>query len=406
MYSVRKITDNLFWVGANDRRLPLFENSFPLPHGVTYNSYLLLDQSTVLFDAVDWSACKLLMENLEYVLAGRNLDYLVVHHVEPDHAASIEMLLLRWPELKLIGNQRSFTFLRQFGFKVDLHECITVKDADTYSFGQHNVRFIFSPMVHWPEVMVTFDETNGVLFSADAFGTFGSLDGRVFADEVDFDRDWLDEARRYYSNIVGKYGANVQRLLKRIEALAENVKVICPLHGPVWRNNLAYYINKYHLWSRYEPEQQGVLIAYASMYGNTENAAQALASELCEHGMTDVVMHDVARTHVSHLIADAFKYSHIVLASSTYNLEIHPAMYNFLHDMKILNVQNRTVAIIENGSWACKSGELIQKFLSGEMKDFTVLDEKLTVNSALTLERARSVVALAKDIITSIRYTD
>ena len=406
MYSVRKITDNLFWVGANDRRLPLFENSFPLPHGVTYNSYLLLDQSTVLFDAVDWSACKLLMENLEYVLAGRNLDYLVVHHVEPDHAASIEMLLLRWPELKLIGNQRSFTFLRQFGFKVDLHECITVKDADTYSFGQHNVRFIFSPMVHWPEVMVTFDETNGVLFSADAFGTFGSLDGRVFADEVDFDRDWLDEARRYYSNIVGKYGANVQRLLKRIEALAENVKVICPLHGPVWRNNLAYYINKYHLWSRYEPEQQGVLIAYASMYGNTENAAQALASELCEQGMTDVVMHDVARTHVSHLIADAFKYSHIVLASSTYNLEIHPAMYNFLHDMKILNVQNRTVAIIENGSWACKSGELIQKFLSGEMKGFTVLDEKLTVNSALTLERARSVVALAKDIITSMRYTD
>ena len=403
MYCVRNVTENLYWVGANDHRLALFENVYPIPRGVTYNSYLLKDEKNVLFDTVDWSACRQLLENIDYVLSGGNLDYLIINHVEPDHAACIEEILLRWPDVKLISNEKAFMLMRQFGFHVDSHEIIEVKEGDTFSFGKHTVTFVFAPMVHWPEAMVTFDTTNGVLFSADAFGTFGTLDGKLFADEVDFDRDWLDDARRYLTNIVGKYGPHIQLLLKKAGGILDQIKYICPLHGPVWRKDLMYFIQKYDTWSKYIPEEKGVMIVYASMYGNTEGAAQALAAKLCENGMTNVAVYDVSSTHVSQLISETFKYSHIVLASVTYNLGIYPIMENFLMDMKSLNVQNRTVAIIENGSWATKSGDLMQKFLSEEMKDMTVLNERISIASSMNKDKEPELDALANAIIDSMK---
>ena len=402
MCCVRNVTEDLYWVGANDHRLALFENCFPIPRGVSYNAYALLDEKTVLFDTVDWSACRQLLENLEYVLSGRPLDYLVINHLEPDHAASIEEVLLRYPGVKLISNEKAFMLMRQFGFHVDTHECIQVKEGDTFCFGKHTVTFVFAPMVHWPEAMVTFDVTNGALFSADAFGTFGALDGKLFADEVDFDRDWLDDARRYLTNIVGKYGTHIQMLLKKAGGILNQIKFICPLHGPVWRKDLMYFIGKYDTWSKYLPESKGVLIAYASMYGNTENAAQALAIRLCDRGVTNVAMYDVSSTDVSQLISEAFKYSHIVLASVTYNLGIYPAMHNFLMDMKALNLQNRTFAIIENGSWACKSGDLMQKFVDEQLKNMTVLNERLSLASSLNADKAVELDHLADAIVESV----
>ncbi len=403
MYCVRNITEDLYWVGANDHRLHLFENIHPIPHGVSYNAYLLLDQETVLFDTVDWSACRQLLENLDYLLNGRPLDWLVVNHMEPDHGASVEQILLRYPDVKVISTEKSYMLMRQFGFHPDTHECITVAEGDTHCFGDHTVTFVAAPMVHWPEAMVTFDVTNGVLFSADAFGSFIALDGKLFADEVDFDRDWLDEARRYLVNIVGKYGPHIQLLLGKAGGILDQIKYICPLHGPVWRENFGYFIDKYDKWSRYEPEETGVMIAYASMYGNTEAAAQALASKLCEKGCTNVKVHDVSNTHVSYLISDAFKYSHIVLASVTYNLGIYPVMHNFLMDMKALNMQNRTFALIENGSWACKSGDLMQKFIDEELKNMTVLNERLSLASSMGSDKNIELDALADAIIDSMK---
>jgi flavorubredoxin len=402
MYSVRNVTEDLYWVGANDHRLALFENAYPIPRGVSYNAYLLMDEKTVLFDTVDWSGCRQLLENIDHVLAGRPLDYLVINHLEPDHAGSIEELLLRWPKLVIISNEKAFMLMRQFGFHVDNHEIVEVKEGDTFSFGKHLVTFVFAPMVHWPEVMVTFDTTNGVLFSADAFGTFGALDGKLFADEVDFDRDWLDDARRYLTNIVGKYGPHIQLILQKAGGILDQIKYICPLHGPVWRKDLMYFIQKYDLWSKYEPEVKGAVIVYASMYGNTESAAQALASRLCEKGMTNVAMYDVSSTNVSQLISESFKYSHLVLASVTYNLGIYPAMHNFLIDMKALNVQNRTVALIENGSWVVKSGDLMHKFLDEEMKNMTVLNERMSIASSYKEDKAVELEALADAILESM----
>ncbi|MDD4370641.1 MAG: FprA family A-type flavoprotein [Anaerostipes sp.] len=401
MYCVRNVTEDLYWVGANDHRLTLFENIHPIPRGVSYNAYLLLDKQTVLFDTVDWSACRQLLENVEHLLDGRPLDYLLINHMEPDHGASIEEILIRWPKVKVISTEKSFMLMRQFGFDVDAHELIQVKEGDTYCFGNHTVTFVGAPMVHWPEAMVTFDVTNGVLFSADAFGTFGALDGKLFNDEVDFDRDWLDDARRYLTNIVGKYGPHIQLLLKKAGGILDQIKYICPLHGPVWRSDLGYFIEKYDKWSRYEPEEKGVMIAYASMYGNTEAAAQALATKLCEKGMTNVALYDVSNTHVSTLISEAFKYSHIVLASVTYNLGIYPVMHNFLMDMKALNLQNRTFALIENGSWACKSGDLMQKFIDDEMKNMTVLNERLSLASFMHTEKETELDTLVNGIMDS-----
>ena len=401
MYCVRNVTEDLYWVGANDHRLALFENIHPIPRGVSYNAYLLLDEKSVLFDTVDWSACRQLLGNMDYLLEGKPLDYLVINHMEPDHGASIEEILLRYPKVKIVSTEKAFMLMRQFGFGVDSHELIEVHEGDTMSFGKHTVTFVYAPMVHWPEAMVTFDVTNGVLFAADAFGSFGALDGKLFNDEVNFDRDWIDDARRYFTNIVGKYGPHVQALLKKAATI--DIKVICPLHGPVWRSDLGYFIDKYDHWSRYEPEEKGVMIAYASMYGNTEAAAQALASKLCEKGMTNVHVYDVSNTHVSQLISETFRLSHVVLASVTYNLGIYPVMHNYLMDMKALNLQNRTIAIIENGSWACKSGDLMQKFVDDELKNMTVLNERLSLASALHPDKVTELDALADSIIESMK---
>ena len=394
MYCVRNVTEDLYWVGANDHRLALFENIHPIPRGVSYNAYLLLDEKSVLFDTVDWSACRQLLENMDYLLEGKPLDYLVINHMEPDHGASIEEILLRYPKVKIVSTEKAFMLMRQFGFGVDSHELIEVHEGDTMSFGKHTVTFVYAPMVHWPEAMVTFDVTNGVLFAADAFGSFGALDGKLFNDEVNFDRDWIDDARRYFTNIVGKYGPHVQALLKKAATI--DIKVICPLHGPVWRSDLGYFIDKYDHWSRYEPEEKGVMIAYASMYGNTEAAAQALASKLCEKGMTNVHVYDVSNTHVSQLISETFRLSHVVLASVTYNLGIYPVMHNYLMDMKGLNLQNRTIAIIENGSWAPTAARNMAKMLENS-KDIEQVGTA-TIRSAMTDENKAQLDEIAKKL--------
>ena len=402
MYCVRNVTEDLYWIGANDHRLSLFENIHPIPEGVSYNAYVLMDEKTVLFDTIDWSSCRQFLENLEHVLNGRPLDYMVINHMEPDHGASIEEVLLRYPNVTIISTEKAFMLMRQFDFDISGHTLDEVKEGDTRCFGKHTVTFVAAPMVHWPEAMVTFDVTDGVLFAADAFGSFGALDGKLFNDEVNFDRDWIDHARRYYTNIVGKYGPHVQLLLKKAAGIVNDIKYICPLHGPVWRSDFGYLLDKYQHWSTYEPEEKGVMIAYASMYGNTEAAAQALAAKLCEKGMTNVVMYDVSNTHVSYLISETFRLSHVVLASVTYNLGFYPVMHNYLMDMKALNLQNRTFAIVENGSWACKSGDLMEKFIQNEMKNMTVLSSRLSLASTLKAEKANELDVLADAIIESM----
>ena len=400
MYCVRKVVDDLYWVGGNDHRLALFENIHPIPRGVSYNSYLLLDEKTVLFDTVDWSICRQFLENVEHVLDGRDLDYLVINHMEPDHGASIEEILLRYPNVTIISTEKSIMLMHQFGFDVD-DKTMTVKEGDSFRFGKHNIVFVEAPMVHWPEAMVSFDTTDGILFSADAFGSFGALDGKLFNDEVNFDRDWIDDARRYYTNIVGKYGPHVQALVKKASTL--DIHYICPLHGPVWRNDFGYLLDKYDKWSRYEPETCGVMIAYASMYGNTESAAQVLAAKLAEKGMTNIALYDVSNTHVSYLISETFKYSHIVLASVTYNLGIYPVMHDYLMHMKALNLQKRTVGIIENGSWAPKSGSLMKEFLDEEMKQMSILNSEVNMISALNDNNANEVDNLVESILDSMK---
>ena len=398
MHCVRNVTEDLYWVGANDHRLALFENIHPIPRGVSYNAYLLLDEQTVLFDTIDWSACRQLLDNIQFLLQDRPLDVLVINHMEPDHGASIEEILLRYPKVKVISTTKAFMLMRQFGFHIDGHELVEVSEGDTQCFGKHTVTFVAAPMVHWPEAMVTLDVTNGVLFAADAFGSFIALDGKLFNDEVDFDRDWIGEARRYFTNIVGKYGPHVQLLLKKAATVLDQIKFICPLYGPVWRGDFGYILDKYQHWSTYEPEEQAVMVVYASMYGNTESAAQALCAKLAERGVKNTVLYDVSSTHVSYLISEAFRVSHIVFASVTYNLGIYPVMHNFLMDMKALNLQNRTCAIIENGSWAPKSGDLMQKFLDEELKCMTVLNERLSLASSLKEDQADELDALAAAI--------
>ena len=395
MQCFRKVTEDLYWVGGNDRQIELFENIFPLAKGVSYNSYLLLDEQTVLFDTADYAIGKQFIENVMSVLNGRNLDYIVVNHMEPDHCSLIGELLLHYPDVKIIGNAKTFPMIEQF-FSFDLTgKTLTVKEGDTFCSGKHTFRFIMSPMVHWPEAMMTYDEKDKVLFSADAFGTFNALNGNLFNDELDFNREWLDEARRYYTNIVGKYGPQVQNLLKKASSL--DIQMICPLHGPVWRSNLNFIIEKYNLWSRYEPEEKGVMIAYASMYGNTENMAEILAVMLAEAGVKNIHMHNISKTHVSELISDSFKYSHIVLASPTYNNGIYPLMDNYLEDMKALSLQNRTIAVLGNGSWAPQATKLISAKIK-EMKNMRLLEASVTIKSSLKEAQLEELNSLSRQI--------
>jgi flavorubredoxin len=380
VYCVKKITEDMYWIGASDRRLELFENVYPIPKGVSYNSYVILDEKTVLLDTVDHSVCSQFLENLEHVLDGRTLDYIIVNHMEPDHCASLAEVVIRYPEVKFVGNAKTFAMMKQFfDFDVD-NRAVVIKEGDTISTGKHTLAFAMIPMVHWPEAMVTYDAYDKVLYSADAFGTFGALNGNIFADELNFEAEWLEEARRYLTNIVGKYGAQVQSALKKAAAL--DIEMICPLHGPVWRENLGWFIDKYQKWSTYTPEDHAVLIVYASIYGNTESAVNVLAGKISDAGEKNIAMYDVSKTDPSYILAEAFRCDRIVFACPTYNAGLFPKMETLLSELKAHNFQNRKVAVIENGTWAISAGKQMKEILSS-MKNMEIYDNTLTVKSSL-----------------------
>lgn len=395
MHSTRKVKDDLIYVGGSDRRLSRFENLFPIPKGVSYNSYVLLDEKTVLFDTADESISRQYIENVVHALNGRPLDYMVVQHMEPDHCAMIDDMLRRYPEAKMVCSAKAVGMFAQFYGTDVAARALIVKEGDKLSTGEHTLHFVMAPMVHWPEVMVTYDEKDKILFSADAFGTFGALAGNIFDDEITFDATWMNDARRYYTNIVGKYGVQVQTLLKKAASL--DIEMICPLHGPIWHKDLGLLLEKYQKWSTYEPEDKTVMIAYATMYGNTENAANVLAGMLADKGVKNIAMYDVSETDVSELVAESFRCSHLVLAAPTYNSRIQPKMEAYLSDIKALNLQNRTVAVIDNGTWAATAGKQMIGTLEG-MKNMTILENTISIKSALAENQLGALEALADEL--------
>ena len=398
MYCVLAVKKDLFWVGGNDRRLALFEGIYSVPRGVSYNSYLLLDDTTVLMDTVDHAVSGVFFENIRHLLGDKKLDYVVVQHMEPDHSATLARVLRMYPEAIVVCNAKTEKMIRQF-FDFDLGERTYIVDEScVLNTGRHELHFVMAPMVHWPEVMVTYDAKDKILFSADAFGTFGALDGALFADEVDFMRDFAGEARRYYCNIVGKYGTQVQTLLKKAAAL--EIETVCPLHGFVWRRHFGDFLALYQKWSTYTPEEEGVLIAYASIYGNTAAAADILACKLREAGVRTAV-YDVSVTSSDVIVAEAFRFSHLVFAAPTYNAGIFIRMEEVLRDLAAHNLQNRTIAFIENGSWAPMSGALMREILS-RCRNMTALEETVTLLSALTPEKEAQLDVMAEAIRASM----
>lgn len=398
MNCIREVNEDVYWVGGNDRRLSLFENIFPIPRGVSYNAFVVLDQKTVLLDTVDWSIGHLFLDNLEAALQGRKLDYVVVNHMEPDHCACLKEVVARYPEVIIVGNVKTFSMIEQF-FGIAINKLV-VKENDTLNTGKHTFTFIMAPLVHWPEVMVTYDSYDKTLYSADAFGTFGALDGSLFNDEVDFEYEWLDDARRYYANIVGKYGVQVQGLLKKARNL--EIKTICPLHGPIWHSNIDYIMSKYECWSKYEPEEKGVVLIYGSIYGNTENVIEIIASKLKQAGIKNVKMYDVSKTHVSNLISEVFHYSHLVLAAPTYNSGIFPPMENLLSDMVALAVKKRTVALLENGTWGALCAKQMRAKLD-LMKEIDLIGDVITIKSSLRNEQITDIDNLVNNLIESMQ---
>ena len=399
MYNTRQITSDLTFIGASDHRLSLFENVYPIPNGISYNSYLLSDEKTVLFDTVDSSVRQQFSANLEHALNNKKLDYIVIHHMEPDHCAELADLVVSHQETTIVCNAQVKKMIGQF-FNIALSDdrFLTIKEGDTLNTGKHLLHFIAAPMVHWPEVMMTYDSTDRILFSADAFGNFGALNGNIFADEVDFERDNLDEARRYYTNIVGKYGPQVQNVLKK--ASASEIRMICPLHGLIWRNNPGFYINKYRQWSAYEAEKSGVVIAYGSIYGNTYEAVSILATRLAEKGIKDIRMYDVSKTHHSYIISDMFKYSTLVFAAPTYNGDIFVNMKSLLHDLVAHNLQNRRIAVMDNGTWAAVAGKQMKEELA-KLKDCTFLEPNISLKSTLQPAQLPLIDELADKIATA-----
>ena len=398
MYCTRKVNDDYTWVGADCRRLALFEGVFGVPDGVSYNSYVLKDEKTVLFDTVDNAVRSTFRENVAHVLEGKAPDYLVVHHMEPDHAAEITDMVRQYPEMTVLCSAAAKNMIGQFFDEETAGHVTVVKDGESLCTGRHTFAFYSAPMVHWPEVVVSYDQTDKILFSADAFGTFGALNGPLFADEVDFDRDVLDEARRYYANIVGKYGAQVQSVLQKAAGL--DIRMLLPLHGHVWRRELGYILGKYELWSRYEPEVRGVMIAYASVYGNTENAANVLACRLAEKGVK-VKMFDASVTPASYIVSDAFKYSHLVFAATTYNMGIFVTMEQLLLDIAAHQLAERRYALIENGSWSPVSGKKMDALLS-PLKGWSAIEAPLTVKSALRPDQEAQIERLADTIAADV----
>ncbi len=401
MHCVQEVTSQIFWVGGSDRRLERFENMFPLPNGVAYNSYVILDQKTALMDTVDSAISALFLENITHVLNGRQLDYLVINHVEPDHCANIEELVRRYPGVKIVGNKKTHQFIEQFYQCPLKNNFYAVEEGDELNLGRHTLKFYFAPMVHWPEVMLSYEGTEKILFSADAFGTFGAINGNLFSDQSDFENLYLEEARRYYANIVGKYGLQVQAALKKLSGA--EIRMICPLHGPVWRSNLSYILDKYDHWSKYLPEKSGVVLAYGSMYGNTANVMNLLATKLSQKGVSDIRMYDVSKTHPSYIIADAWKYSHLVFGSPTYNMGLYFVMDALLRDMAGLQLQNRKVALIGNYTWAPSAVIKAMRGLLESMKNMELIGEPLEINSAMKPEQEPALDELAGAIAASIK---
>lgn len=394
MHCTRRVTEDIVWVGADNRRLALFEAVYSVPKGMSYNSYLILDEKCTLIDTADRSVTDTFLENIESTLNGRSLDYLVIQHMEPDHSATLFDVLARYPECTVVCNQKTYAMIKAFKNKdVNAH---IVKEGDTLSLGKHTLSFIFAPMVHWPEVMVSYDSASGTLFSADAFGLFGALGGALFADEVSFEKDHLDEARRYYCNIVGKYGVQVNNLLKKASSL--DIKNICPLHGFVWRENIEYIVNKYLLWANYQPEERGVMIAYASVYGNTEKVANYLACRLFDRGIR-CSLYDTSVTEASHIVADSFKYSHLVFASVTYNGGAFVCMENLLLDLVCHGVKGKKIALIENGSWAASAAKRMRDILAS-LKDCEYLCDDISFKSAMHTDSDEKIEKLV-DLIAS-----
>lgn len=381
------ITNSIFYIGANDRNIDLFEGQYKVANGISYNSYLIKDEKNVIMDTIDKNATEEWIQKLELALNGEKPDYLVVSHLEPDHSYNIELICKKYPEMKIVGNAKTFAFIPQFFNIENLDERkVEVKEGDSLNIGKHTLNFIMAPMVHWPEVMFTYEQTEKILFSADAFGKFGDLNA---------EEEWLDEARRYYINIVGKYGIQVQAILKKASTL--DIEKICPLHGPILTENLEYYINKYDIWSSYRPEEDGILIAYSSIYGNTANAAKILEG-LLKDEKQNVVIKDLARCDMAEAISDAFKYSKIVLASSSYNFGLFPPMENFLNQLKLKNFQNRKVGIIENGTWAPSAAKVMNEIIS-QMKDIELLEPSITIRTKMNDENLVQMKELVKSII-------
>ena len=403
MYDIRKLSDDVIYLGCSDRRLTFFESAYPIPGGISYNSYLILDEKTVLMDTVDKACSGQFFQNLEAGLDGRDLDYLIIHHMEPDHCALIEDVIALYPEVKLVTTAKSVALIKQFfDFDVD-SRVIVVKEGDTLNTGKHEFIFTLAPMVHWPEVMVSYDKTDKTLYSADAFGSFGAISGNLYDTEVDFEKDYLNEARRYYTNIVGKYGAQVQMLLKKLANL--DINAIYPLHGLIIKDNISEFVKKYDKWSKYEPEEKSVLIAYSSVYGGTENAANILGGKLADKGIKGIKMYDVSQTHSSYVLSDAFKYSHIVFATTTYNNGIFETMENLLHNIAAHNLQNHKVALIQNGSWAPTCGSAMRTILEG-IKGTEIIDDSICIKSALKEEQLSELDCLADKIVSSLKESE
>lgn len=380
MECIRKVTNKIYYIGGDDRRITMFENLFPVENGVAYNSYFIEDEKLAIIDTVDHSISRQFFENIESVLKGRSPDYLVIQHMEPDHCACIKDLVQQYPNIKIIATQKTVPMLQQF-FNYDFTNHLQlVKEGDQISLGETTLQFIMAPMVHWPEVMMTYVPEEKALFSSDAFGSFGALNGNLFNSDIDYKHAWLEEARRYYANIVGKFGLQVQSVLKKVSPL--EIEMLCPLHGVVWDKDISYFVKKYSLWSSYLPEQEDVMIVYGSIYGNTENAVNILANKLGQQGVKNIAVFDVSKTDISYIIGHMWRCKTIVLATPTYNNGIFPKMDAVIEDMVALGLKNRVIGLVENGTWASMVNKLVMAKLE-KMKNITVLETKLTVKSSL-----------------------
>lgn len=396
MHNTRKIKEDIYYLGASDRRIELFENVYPVSQGMSYNSYLITDEKTCLMDSVDESIRGQFLENLQYALNGRNLDYMVVQHMEPDHCSIVPELFKMYPDMKLVASLQAFKMMENFYSLQTEERRLVVKEGDTLELGKHTLKFIAAPMVHWPEVLMTYDVTDKILFSADAFGSFGAMSGNIFADEIDWDKDFKDEARRYYVNIVGKYGPQTQNVLKKASTL--DIQMICPLHAHIWRKDLSKIISLYDKWSKYEAEKDSVVIFYGSIYGNTQNAAEILAMQLAENGMENVEVFDTSKTHVSFLVSKAFEYKTLVFAAATYNAEIFDTVQNLITELKNHNLSNRRIGLIENGSWAPVAASKMKAQLE-TFKNMEIVDPVVKVVSSVTDKNVEELSVLAKELM-------